>query len=288
MKVGFLGIGVQKAATSWLHDVLTEHPQIATSDPKELDFFTHFYNRGHAWYESHFDGTESALIRGECSPSYLHEAQAPERTKRYNPDMRLIVILRDPISRAFSNHLHEVRKRHIPNTMTFEQAMERNPMYLEQGRYATHLARWLEVFDREALLVLFSEEIAEDPESALTAAYEHIGVPMFRPDGLNERRHESVQNRNESVQAMLKAGGDRLRALGLGKSLEKFKTMPGVRHALSMNKRDLRSEVAKMRPETRVELERFFADEVRRLPALIGRDTLPWQAWADVQQKGAA
>ncbi|MEM1382790.1 MAG: sulfotransferase [Pseudomonadota bacterium] len=289
MKVGFIGIGVQKAATSWLHDVLMEHPQAAMSDPKELDFFTRTYDRGYHWYERHFDAAPAgALIAGECSPSYIYDPAAPERVKLYNPDMRLIVILRDPVSRAFSNHLHEIRTRGIPDTMSFEDGLKINPMYLEQGRYATHMARWLKVFDREALLVLVAEDIAEDPASALAQVYAHIGVPEFRPDALHERRHESVQNRNEGLQAMLKFGGDRLRGLGLGKALEQAKKMPGLSHALALNKRDLRREIPKMKPETRIELEAYFADEMRCLPSLIGRDSLPWQTWQATQRKGAA
>jgi hypothetical protein len=277
VKPTFIGIGVQKAATSWLHDALSAHPDVFVSEPKELDFFTHHFNQGYSRYERAFAGSEAKAARGESSPSYFYEPAVPERIKTYVPEARLIVIFREPVGRAFSNHLHEIRKGHLSPTVTFEAAEPRNPMYLEQGRYATHLKRWIEVFGREAILALFAEEIAADPAAALDQTYRHIGVSIgFRPPHFEERRHESVANRNDSLQAMLKFGGDRLRALGLGPALENFKRVHSVKRLLDLNKEDLRANIPEMKPETRQRLQDYFAGENRDLAKLLGRRSLPW------------
>jgi Sulfotransferase domain len=275
--VSFLGIGVQKAATSWLHDMLSQHPEVLTSDPKELDFFTSHYDRGYRWYHARFLPGPRSARRGECSPSYFCSRSAPDRAYRYNPELRLFCILRDPVKRAFSNHLHEVRKQHIPAETPFEAAMLDNPMYVEQGRYARHLRRWIETFGRDRLLVLLAEDIAEDPASAFRAVCRHIGVrDDFVPEVIDEQRHESVTSRDARLQRVLRRGGDTARALGFGKTLERLKGAPGIRDLLAMNRRDLRTEVPAMRTETVDRLADLFEPDRRFVALLLGRPALPW------------
>lgn len=276
MRVDFIGIGVQKAATSWLHNVLALHADVEASTPKELDFFTDHFNRGYRWYESHFPGAEGAR-RGECSPSYLYSADAPHRAHAYNPDFRIIAILRDPVSRAFSNHLHELRKGHIPADTLFEDGLAANPAYVEQGRYATHLTRWFEVFGRDPVLVLLAEDIAADALSAYHKVCAHIGIAAEPvPDALNERSHESVTPRNATLQKALRASGDAARAIGLEKQVANVKSLPGVKGLLKRNWRDLRTETEGMRPETEAMLAETFAPDIAFVAELLGRPELPW------------
>lgn len=284
----FIGIGAQKAATTWLHDVLAGHPEVFVSEPKEIDFFSHWFNRGYDWYDAHFAAGAQRPCRGENSPSYLYDPAAPARARAYNPDLRLIAIVRDPVARAFSNHLHEVRMGRIPSDRTFEQAEARNPIYVEQGRYATHLQRWIDVFGRDRLLVLVAEEIAVDPDTALERTYAHLGLtPGIRPEGYAERRHESVAPRLRGLQNALRAGGTWLRAKGFRDSVEAMKRFGPVRAALALNQRDVRREAPPMLPETRARLEALFADESRRLAEMLGRDSLPWPSWRAVVLESA-
>lgn len=277
MKVDFLGIGVQKAATSWLHDVLSDHPQIEASTPKELDFFTSHFDRGYEWYEGFFRRAAAGLRRGECSPSYFYSRSAPGRAMAYNPELKLLAVLRDPVSRAFSNHLHEIRKGHIPETRSFEDALASNPLYVEQGRYAQNLSRWLDVFGRDALCVLLAEDIADNPAAAFAAVCGHLGIdPDAAPDILGERSHESVTPRNIRLQGVLRSGGDAARHLGLGRMVRLVKAAPGVRNLLALNCRDLRTEIPAMRPATREALRDIFAPDIAFVAGLLGRDVLPW------------
>ena len=108
-KVDFVGIGAQKCATSWIYNALKEHPDVYVSDPKELDFFSCHYNLGFFWYDQHFRDAGNAGVAGEISPSYLCDLSAPERAFEYNSRLKVIVVLREPVERAYSNHLHEVR-----------------------------------------------------------------------------------------------------------------------------------------------------------------------------------
>jgi len=174
-KANFLGIGAQKCASTWIHRVLEDHPQVKVSTPKELDFFSYYYNHGFQWYERHFEESEPCLVRGEISTSYFYDWFAPERAAEYNPDFRLIVSLRDPVDRAYSNHLHEIRIGHyIGPDLGFEAGLAQNPMYIEQSRYWKQFQHWLQFFPKERFLVLIQEEIMADPTYAVHQLYEFL------------------------------------------------------------------------------------------------------------------
>lgn len=283
-KTDFICIGAQKSATSWLHNVLSEHPDIVTSTPKELNFFTANYDRGAAWYESFFTTRVSGQVCGESSPTYFFSADAPVRAKHYNPDFRIIVVLRDPIARAFSNHLHEIRKQHIAPDTTFENAMARNPTYIAQSQYRANLERWLACFDRRQMLVLLAEDIANDPQRAYQAVCAHLDVGQdVQPDAIGERHHQSHANKSAKIQSVLRWCGDRARSAGMGHMVKRVKSLPVIAKMLSFNKRDLTTAVPRPLAQTRQELIAIFRDDVTFVADFLGRDSLPWQTWDDLQ-----
>src|SRR5262249_43557994 len=177
MKPTFIGLGGQKCASTWVHSVLKDHPDAYVSTPKEIDFFSSFYENGFQWYERSFAGAQHQRAIGEISPSYLPDGNAPARAHEYNPRFRIIVSLRDPVERAYSNHLHEVRLGHYADEdLSFEAGLANNPMYLEQSRYAKHLGRWLRHFPRDQLLVILQEEISADPAQQARRLYQFLGL----------------------------------------------------------------------------------------------------------------
>lgn len=281
-RVGFLGIGAQKCATSWLHHVLSQHPEVVASDPKELNYFTANYDRGALWYEGHFAAAGAGSICGEASPTYFFSVDAPARAHDYNPALRLIAVLRDPVARAFSNHLHEIRKGHIPEDTSFETALAANPAYVLQGRYRENLARWIDRFGSAALLVLVAEELSVDPAAGYAAVCAHLGVAAEAPpDDLHERRHESVASHLPLLQRGLRAGGDAARRIGLGEMVRRMKAAPGIRGALALNRKELRGAVPPMQNETRARLVELFAGDVAFVRQLLGRPLPEWRHWPE-------
>lgn len=276
----FIGIGVQKCATSWLHEVLNAHEEVFTSDPKEIDFFSTFYDRGYEWYETHFASGNNLAVRGETSPSYFYHPAAPARIKLYDPDLKIIVIFRDPVERAFSNHLHELRKWHFRASEHFEDGLENNPCYLEQSRYAKHLTAWYDAFPQSQILPLILEEIMSDPEAAIRQVYDFLGVDLEgKVDLTRTRSNESVAFRNDRLQLTLQKGGKMLRRAGFGAGLEAVKSFGPVRQAMSLNKRDLRVEAPPLSNKTRTVLSLELAQEMRDLAKMLGRDSLPWKSF---------
>ncbi|MEL6522308.1 MAG: sulfotransferase [Pseudomonadota bacterium] len=281
----FIGIGVQKCATSWLHEVLQAHPDVFTSTPKEIDFFSAAFDRGYEWYERHFEEGRAVTARGETSPSYFHHPQVPARIKAYAPDAKLIVVFRDPVDRAFSNHLHELRKWHFTSSERFEDGLRNNPLYLEQSRYAKHMALWLEVFPKEQILPLIFEEITQTPDQAIRQVYAFLGVdPEGKIDESRTSSNESVAFRNDRLQVMLQSGGNALRRAGLGKALESFKSIGPVHYLMNLNKRDLRVEAPPLSDETRALVAAELEDDVKALAKMLGRESFPWRSFPSLRK----
>jgi hypothetical protein len=178
---------------------------------KGVHYFDRNYWRGECWYRSHFPtSVHQRLVRGvlghpiiagEASPYYLIHPLAAQRAHALVPDARLIVLLRDPVERAFSHYRDEVKQGH--EWRTFEQAIQEEPdrvrceelrlledehyyshmhehlSYLSYGHYGEHLCRWLSYFEREQLLVLMSEELFTDPRKTMVRVLRFLGLPSL-------------------------------------------------------------------------------------------------------------
>ncbi len=276
-KVDFIGIGAQKAASTWLHHVLFEHSSVSSSVTKELNFFTANYDRGYSWYENCFKEDLTGHLKGECSPSYFFSRDAVQRAWRYNPDLKLICILRDPIDRAFSNHLHEIRKGHIAANTSFEVALERNPAYLMQSQYKTNLENWLECFKKDAFLVLFSEDISTNPKKTYNLICRHLGIkPEENPISIFERHHENIAYRNQTFQRALRFSGDAMRLMGMQNLVSRAKRLPGLKMALSLNKQHLKNNVSPPDVDTIKMLAEYFRADIEFVARFSGRKVLPW------------
>lgn len=198
----FLLIGAQKAGTTALYAYLRRHRAITGPAWKEVSYFDRHYRRGSAWYRGNFPLRAGTRIVGEASPSYLFHPAAPERAAALVPEVRLIVLVRDPVERALSHYHHEVALGR--ELLSFEEALacedermagelERmledpsyfsrawwSHTYLARGRYAEQLERWLVHFPREQLLVLSSEELAARPDEAYARVLAFLGAPPHR------------------------------------------------------------------------------------------------------------
>lgn len=283
-----IGIGAQKCASSFIHAVLGSHPQASVANDKELDFFSYHFDHGYRWYETHFDGVNGD-IRFEASPSYFHDPRAPQRVHDFDPDMRIICLLRDPVERAFSNHLHELVKGHIPAATPFEDGLSNNPAYVEQGRYATHLSRWFDRFAEDQILVLLAEDIRADASSQAARIYEFLAIERdFSTNLLSERRNVSDRARFGWLRAGLRAQGRAMRKMGLEEHLVTLKQAPPFRQLLRLNSVDVRNEIPPMTGATKARLTEMFAEEVLATEKIIGRDLSLWSSHPENAEKTRA
>ena len=288
MKFNFIGIGAQKCASTWIYRILSDHPEVAVYPGKEIDFFSNYYDHGYQWYEGHLGDADDAKVMGEVSTSYFADSDTPERVFSYNPGMRVVLSLRDPIERAYSNHLHEVRHmRFTGHNLEFENGLENNPMYLMQSYYAQQLARWLAVFPRSQVLVLFQEDIRDAPLMQAQNLYRFLGVSEDHQSWfLDKKVNESRALKNAKLDGFLKGLGRFGRSIGVGAVVEAVKKNGLVRHLRrSHNQIDLRQVIPPMREDTRLRLQEMLADDMCELSRQLGREDLPWPSWLALNKK---
>ncbi len=263
--------------------MLGVHPQVGVSDPKEVDFFSYYFDRGYQWYERHFSHLADCTALCDTSPSYFYDPRAATRARHYNEDLKIIALLRDPVARAYSNHLHEVIKGHI-EPQSFEEGLLNNPAYLEQGRYHTHLKRWVDAFGPQQVLVLLAEEIHADPVRSAASVYDFIGVNAnFVSAVASERRNVSDVARSPGLRRALRSGGDLMRRVGLEEQLVRLKSATPVAGLLKANSADLRDQIPPMQESTKHQLAEYFAPEVLDLTDMLGRKSLPWPTWESAE-----
>jgi len=196
----FLVIGGQRCGTTWLHDQLAAHPQIAMARPHRPEpktFLEPTPPQAADYRERYFDHATDEVILGEKSTSYLETPQAPERVAATLGAPRIVVQLRDPVERAVSNYrfscAHGVEDRSLNEALRADLAAPRSwdrtkssvsPFaYVSRGRYADQLTRWT---DRFEVHVQFLEEVRTEPHR-ISQLYRWLGVDdAFRHDAGGE------------------------------------------------------------------------------------------------------
>lgn len=218
----YLILGAQRAGTTSLYAYLTEHPRVASPLAKEIHFLDYNYARGEAWYRAHFPTRLEKwrgdfLATGEGSPYYLFYPHAAWRAKEIMPHAKLIVLLRNPVERAYSQYHHQVRLG--LEDLSFEQAVQseaerligefenmilddqyysfnfQNYSYLARGMYADQLERWFKHFPREQFLILQSENFYRHTAREFQRVLDFLHLPPWQPPHFwtsNEGKYEPM------------------------------------------------------------------------------------------------
>lgn len=191
-RLDFAVIGAQKSGTTALHYLLEKHPDITLGDQQEMHFFddeTVFANPpDYDLLHRHFAAAPASTIAGECTPSYLYWKPVAERIYRYNPRIKLIALLRNPIDRAFAHWNMQRFKGREPldflDAVAAEASRIASPLslesrrfsYVDRGFYTEQLARFLKLFPHQQLKVVKFEEFRHRQLQAINAIFEFLGV----------------------------------------------------------------------------------------------------------------
>jgi hypothetical protein len=261
----FIGLGAQRAGTTWAYNCLAEHPQVFMTRKKELHFFYVNYSRGLDWYERQFEEADGALARGEITPDYLYHRLALENIARDVPDVRLFVILRNPIDRAVSAYaLHTQRYA----GQTFAQALESDEELIDRGRYARHLANVFALFRRERCAIWFYDDLVARPVEFVRTMYAYVGVDaQFRPASLGTHYNRVIYPTLQQWLLRSRAGWviDAVKKTRLGDWVRARNQGP-------------RRESGIATPDDVAKLRAVFADDVASLASLVGRNLDHWLA----------
>lgn len=210
--LNFLGIGAQKAGTTWLYEQLCQHPELAFPMGKEVHFWDAYYDRGLQWYLPPFEGNEK--VKGEITPAYaILPREKIEEIYQINPKMRLIYLVRNPVERAWSSARMALKRAE----MTLDEASDQwfidhfhSYGSLARGDYQQCLTNWLSVFSKKQLLILKFEEISRDPQRLLQCCCKHLGVDgaFFKKIPVESLREKIHEGRGGSLRPVLQQALD--------------------------------------------------------------------------------
>ncbi|HEY7944924.1 MAG TPA: sulfotransferase domain-containing protein [Casimicrobiaceae bacterium] len=210
-KVAFVVAGTQKGGTTALASYLFQHPEIGLPRDKEAHFFDKEHNfasaeTDYAGYHANFNPAVRNRLLGDATPIYMYWESAPQRIHDYNPAMKLIMLLRNPVTRAYSHWNMEHARRSDP--LPFEQAIRAEPersgealpfqhrkySYIDRGLYSRQIHRIWRLFPAGQTLILKSEELRHSPQAALARITDFLGVARFppvRPRSVHARPYEA-------------------------------------------------------------------------------------------------
>jgi hypothetical protein len=278
----FLGIGALRSGSSWLNEQLRNHREIFIPVQKELNFFTEFYESGIDWYAGHFPASDKAASYkaiGEITPTYVGDPRVPARIHRHLPDCRLILILRNPIERAYSEYTKAMRDSNFRGS--FDDLVEQKQGLLARGDYSQHLARYLEWFPRDRFLILIFETMISDHRGTAQKLGQFLGID---PDGFDIVRMQrqvnasylprlpglfsaAIKVRNSLTRNRLGWVTAVAADLGLAPVARRLFRFGGPRAALPA-----------LDEPTRRRLEDHYAPEIERLERLLDQDLSLWKA----------
>jgi hypothetical protein len=209
----FVLIGAMKSGTTALIHYLSEHPSIKLPlFQREVHFFDGNFYRGVKWYKSFFPTKiyksfitkfrNQSFLTGEKTPLYIFHPLAPQRLYSVLPNVKLILLLRNPMIRAYSHYQHSVRNGR--ENLSFEDAIKEEETrlmgeldkiiqsntyksynynhysYLARGRYIEQVKRWFKYFPKEQILIIKSENLFQYPQRTMNEIYEFLEIPKVR------------------------------------------------------------------------------------------------------------
>jgi hypothetical protein len=207
LKPDFIIIGVARGGTTSLYNYLIDHPNIRPAAAKEVHFFDNQFYKGKYWYQGQFPYTiqkyyaenvrKEKFLTGEASPYYIYHPYAASRIAEALPQVKLVLLLRNPVERAYSHYSWEVSWG--TETLSFEEAIEREQAriateiprlatqygfnhqhfsYVTRGHYAEQIQIWFKHFSRDQFLILKSEDMYKEPAGIYKQIIEFLELPI--------------------------------------------------------------------------------------------------------------
>src|SRR3989338_6830481 len=184
----FIGIGVAKSGTTWLSEILRAHPQIFIPPEKELVFFSYEenYKNGINWYLDFFKDASPSQISGEFSVDYLASGhKTAKRIYEFNKNIKLILMVRNPVERAISHYrfLKQINKK----TNTFVNEIRLNGSPASHSLYYKNFLPFTELFPREQYHIIRYDDIVTNPKSIQKSVYRFLGVCSDIDSGVTKK-----------------------------------------------------------------------------------------------------
>ena len=271
----FLGIGVQRSGTTWLHTLLASHPDVyMPTRRKEIRFFEKYYEHGLDWYEQFFCPPEQVYqykALGEISTQYYECEECPQRIFTTLPKSKLIIMLRHPVNRAYSHYGFIVQRRNFRGS--FQEFLTSRPAALEKGFYSRYLKNFLRYFDRSQILALLFEEVFIDISKTKQTIADFLDIEADKfPSSPNSGKvNASTVPTNQSLYGFVVKTGRRLRRRNLEPVVD-FVMRLGIQRILSKG-----SSLPPLDEELKKQLSQLYQDEFDELEQCLQIDLSCWK-----------
>ena len=271
----FLGIGVPRSGTTWLHTLLSSHPDVyMPTVRKEIRFFDKYYEHGFGWYSTFFCPPEDAdryKAIGEISTQYYDSEECPKRIFTTLPRSKLLIMLRHPVNRAYSHYGFVVQRRNFRGS--FEEFLSSRPKALEKGFYSRYLRRYLHYFDRSQILALVSEQVFSDVSKTKKTIADFLDIEADQfPSSANDRKvNESTVPTNQSLYGFVVKTGRRLRRRNLEPVVD-FVMRLGIQRILSKG-----NSLPPLDGELKKQLSQLYQDDFDELEQCLQIDLSCWK-----------
>jgi Sulfotransferase domain len=299
-KPDFFIVGAPKCGTSAMHQYLAAHPEIYMAKKEmhtfggDLRFSPLFYRRNLQEYLAEFEARNGQAHAGEASVWYLLSARAAAEIHAFNPEARIIIMLREPAEMLYSLY-HQFRfdgNEHLP---TFAEALAAEParragrgisrqahfgqglVYRDTARYAEQVERYFEVFGRERVHVIIYDDLLADVRTTYCDTLDFLGVDSTQVETDFQVVNGNKSFKHPALRRLLNEPLVRSTAVAIGRRLPRpvFTALHDMERLLwRLNSRSEKRPV--LAPEVRAQLQREFAPEVEHLSELLGRDLTHW------------
>ena len=268
--IDFLIIGATKSATTWLQRALQADKTIYMPDP-EIHYFSREFERGENWYLSQFDCEAADRVIGEKSKSYLEEPEASTRILDALPQAKMIVQMRNPVERAYSDYCMLYRRGEVDRRIErhLDPASASDQRFISSGHYDVQLERFLRCFGREQFLILLYEDIATAPERQVHQVRDFLGLPKAEfPETLAAKVKDKT---TKIVPPSLQRFAKPLRPL-----IEPLRGTAAFSSLAAQLRREVNYPV--LTDTLRAKLTDHFAPHIDALETAIGKDLSAWRS----------
>ena len=290
--IRFLIVGAEKSGTTWLADMLRQHPQVFIPAQKELHYFNRVmdeapdvenynFTKPVEWYLDFYRAAEPGKILGEACPAYLWDVTAAERIHAFNPSVRIVVILRNPVERFLSAYRYALQRGILRESDPQTILKKYKSLLLDRGLYFQQAKRYLDRFPREQVKICWFDNLRKDSRLLLLDVEQFIGLTPFVPENIAEESNVTAEPRFPALSRALASLRLFTRKYKLTWLIELARELGLADLFTNMRERnksrDKPTRVVDVSNFDRDWLYDFYAQDMAQLESLLGVDLSKWK-----------
>lgn len=272
-KANFVVIGPGKCGTSWIFNILKNHPEVCVSSSKETLYFERYIHKSEDWYHEFFAHKKSNQITGEISNTYVFDPKVPKRIADYNKDIKLISTLRNPIDRTFSHYLYMLKVGEEKGT--FDEVLKKRPDLIYRGKYSELLSAYDKHFTKDQILVLLFEDLKTNNRAYANQLFGFLEIEKdISQKLLDEKVLSASKARNQFIASTVTKLAHLARDLGFAELVTKVKFNKKLTRFFYSEFKS--GQKPKLNLEHRNMLMNIFYNDVEKLSFRLNKDMIKY------------